>query len=511
MLKAYKKTESLILTIIMLIAVLAGGFSPAGISSVGAEDTKASYSVSSSQNASVFSVYVSFSNFDRVTSFSGTFSYNKDELSFKNCVFPSVLSNTMNSVNDDKNGNVNVAFVSSSGVSFGGDTIRFDFDVIKSGVFDTAFDIEINECLDAMFEDAMYNGYYNKNTYYFNISNTETDKLRFVFTDNYNANVFKPAKTYFNIDINEAGIYSGSMDLFYDPEELEITDVTDYNTSSLTVTFNKQLKDNMEYVHIAFISSRPVNKTGGLLEFTIVPKKVGDSFWLNANNIKLTTEMLDELEYESTYGFALYYTQDNSSEGRCYFKVNAPEKVSAGQEFTALVDLEENTGFGALTAELSYDSDLLEVVSAKAGSELFGTAMTSVSTSAGKVKIAAASTSLISGSGTVAEVKFKAKKTGSDQNCDLNLSVSELVDNAYESIEYTISGASVSISARIPGDVNDDGKVNMSDLTRLQQYLAEWGVTINASNANVNGDEKVNMQDLTRIQQKLAMWDVELV
>lgn len=66
-------------------------------------------------------------------------------------------------------------------------------------------------------------------------------------------------------------------------------------------------------------------------------------------------------------------------------------------------------------------------------------------------------------------------------------------------------------AARIPGDVNDDGKVNMQDLTRLQQYLAKWEVTINKSNANVNGDNDVNMKDLTRLQQKLANWDVELV
>ena len=66
-------------------------------------------------------------------------------------------------------------------------------------------------------------------------------------------------------------------------------------------------------------------------------------------------------------------------------------------------------------------------------------------------------------------------------------------------------------AARIPGDVNDDGKVNMQDLTRLQQYLAKWEVTINESNANVNGDNDINMKDLTRLQQKLANWDVELV
>ena len=65
--------------------------------------------------------------------------------------------------------------------------------------------------------------------------------------------------------------------------------------------------------------------------------------------------------------------------------------------------------------------------------------------------------------------------------------------------------------ARTPGDVNDDGDINMKDLTRLQQYLAQWEVKINKENANVNGDSDINMIDLTRLQQKLADWDVELV
>ena len=93
------------------------------------------------------------------------------------------------------------------------------------------------------------------------------------------------------------------------------------------------------------------------------------------------------------------------------------------------------------------------------------------------------------GTGTVT-VKGKGNYTGS------------------KSVTFTINKQA---PARIPGDVNDDGKVNMQDLTRLQQKLAEWDVEINTSNAEVTGDGKINMQDLTRLQQKLAEWDVELL
>ena len=63
----------------------------------------------------------------------------------------------------------------------------------------------------------------------------------------------------------------------------------------------------------------------------------------------------------------------------------------------------------------------------------------------------------------------------------------------------------------LPGDVNGDKNISMGDLTRLQQYLAAWGVEIDEDAADVTGDGKIAMNDLTRLQQYLAAWNVELV
>ena len=62
----------------------------------------------------------------------------------------------------------------------------------------------------------------------------------------------------------------------------------------------------------------------------------------------------------------------------------------------------------------------------------------------------------------------------------------------------------------MPGDINNDNKVNMKDLVLLQQYLNNWEVTIDENTANVNGDEKINMKDLVLLQQYLNNWDVTL-
>ena len=55
------------------------------------------------------------------------------------------------------------------------------------------------------------------------------------------------------------------------------------------------------------------------------------------------------------------------------------------------------------------------------------------------------------------------------------------------------------------GDVTDDGKVNVADVTRLRQYLAgQPGKTINADHADVTGDGKINVADVTRLRRYLA-------
>ena len=62
----------------------------------------------------------------------------------------------------------------------------------------------------------------------------------------------------------------------------------------------------------------------------------------------------------------------------------------------------------------------------------------------------------------------------------------------------------------LKGDVNDDGVVDLKDLTRIRKYLAGFDVEINLANADVTGDGEVNLKDLTRMRKYFAGFDVEL-
>ena len=65
-------------------------------------------------------------------------------------------------------------------------------------------------------------------------------------------------------------------------------------------------------------------------------------------------------------------------------------------------------------------------------------------------------------------------------------------------------------SIHVSGDINNDGKVNMKDVTRLHQYVNGWDVMVDKSLIDVNGDGKVNMKDVTRLHQYVNGWDVNI-
>ncbi len=57
------------------------------------------------------------------------------------------------------------------------------------------------------------------------------------------------------------------------------------------------------------------------------------------------------------------------------------------------------------------------------------------------------------------------------------------------------------------GDVNTDGKINVSDATALLNHLANWGNWVDLAAADCNGDGKINVSDVTTLLKYLANWE----
>ena len=61
-------------------------------------------------------------------------------------------------------------------------------------------------------------------------------------------------------------------------------------------------------------------------------------------------------------------------------------------------------------------------------------------------------------------------------------------------------------TAIMPGDINDDGKVDNLDLTFLRRHLAHWDVTVIERACDTNGDGIVDNRDASNLARYLAHW-----
>ena len=62
----------------------------------------------------------------------------------------------------------------------------------------------------------------------------------------------------------------------------------------------------------------------------------------------------------------------------------------------------------------------------------------------------------------------------------------------------------------VPGDSDDNGKVDLADIIALIRHLAGGGASVSKVNSNVTGDDNVDAQDVLCIMQYIAGWDVGL-
>ncbi len=69
----------------------------------------------------------------------------------------------------------------------------------------------------------------------------------------------------------------------------------------------------------------------------------------------------------------------------------------------------------------------------------------------------------------------------------------------------------VDVNALLKGDCNNDGKINLNDITVILKYIAKWDVDIANEAADVNGDGRVNINDITLMLKCVAGWDVRYV
>ena len=60
------------------------------------------------------------------------------------------------------------------------------------------------------------------------------------------------------------------------------------------------------------------------------------------------------------------------------------------------------------------------------------------------------------------------------------------------------------------GDADNNGLVNMKDLTLMQRNINGWDVIVDTAAIDLNSDGQANMKDLTILQRLLNGWNIKL-
>ena len=184
---------------------------------------------------------------------------------------------------------------------------------------------------------------------------------------------------------------------------------------------------------------------------------------------------------------------------------------AAGDSVKVQIYLENNPGIVSIRLNAEYDSDVLTLESASAGSfedVTFGPTNKDPFTILWSDSIHGNNST----NGILAELTFKVKGNAPEGNYPVIVSYDkeEIFDENFKNVEFSMVNGSVTVSSAIPGDINGDGKVNMKDYAQFQRSLNNWDVAIEESAADINKDGKINMKDYALLQQYLNGWDVVL-
>ena len=187
-------------------------------------------------------------------------------------------------------------------------------------------------------------------------------------------------------------------------------------------------------------------------------------------------------------------------------KLTVSTAVAAqGEEVALDVAIEKNPGLGAVSFRIDYDKTRIQLI----GYEDAG--LTDWSVSVGTKDSAVwIDENGNKANGNILRLKFRVLDDAEDGLAYVMLSDITAADVDETIYDVSVIAGGVTVTSRIPGDINGDGIVNVLDCLRLKKYLAGFDVTIVEGNADVTGDGNINVVDCLRLKKYLAGFDVEI-
>ncbi|MCQ4023359.1 MULTISPECIES: InlB B-repeat-containing protein [unclassified Ruminococcus] len=189
------------------------------------------------------------------------------------------------------------------------------------------------------------------------------------------------------------------------------------------------------------------------------------------------------------------------------------ESANAMPGSTVNVDLKiaNNPGILGMTLSLKYDEQYATLTSVQNGDALSAMTFTTPKKLHSGVKLPWDAENVKPEDikdGVIATLSFKiAEKAPEDEMIDISLSYDQgaIINNNMEALNVNLQAGYIKVINYTPGDLNDDGIVNTTDVVLLRRYIAGgYGVVINEAAADVNDDGILNTTDVVSIRRYIA-------
>lgn len=192
-------------------------------------------------------------------------------------------------------------------------------------------------------------------------------------------------------------------------------------------------------------------------------------------------------------------------------KISVESKnVRPGDTFNVEVTVKNNPGILGATLKIAFDEGLT-LTNAEEGTAFSYLTMTKPGKYASPCRFnwdGQECTEEDAKDGVILNLTFSVAddiKSGTKLGISVSADKDDIYDNELNSIAFTTEDAEIMVTDYIPGDVNNDGKINVTDVIMVRRYIVgDYNITINEDAANVNDDSKINSADVILIRRFIA-------
>lgn len=184
--------------------------------------------------------------------------------------------------------------------------------------------------------------------------------------------------------------------------------------------------------------------------------------------------------------------------------------VLPGEEVSVDVFVQNNPGILGLTLEFEYDEGLT-LTDAVAGEAFSYLTMTKPGKFVSPCRFTWDGQECSEEDvkdGTILTLTFKVAddmKEGGNLGVSVTVPNGDAYDNELNELAINTMAGNISVQDFMPGDLNGDKKVSISDIILLRRFIVDgYDISVNENAANVNGDDKVTSADVILLRRYLA-------